>query len=105
MSTNPFAPKATEDTIQTGVQGSVVADLEAMAAAAGMKDDSPTELLSGGYASYSVSSVTKKDGSVVAGIVCDVGFYYPDAMGEEVIEILADYAKRGFAYELGADSQ
>lgn len=105
MSTNPFAPKAPEDTIQTGVQGSVAADLEAMAAAAGMKDDSPTAVLSGGYASYSVSSVTKKDGSVVAGIACDVGFYYPDAMGEEVMAILSDFATRGFAYELSSDSE
>ena len=105
MSNNPFAPKPTEDTIQTGVQSSVAADLEAMAAAAGMKDEGPTTILSGGYASYSVSSVTKKDGSVVAGIACDVGFYYPDAMGEEVMAIMADFTSRGFAYELSSDSE
>ncbi len=90
--------KPAESGVQTGVTSSVNAISESLTG----NDAAPT-VVSDGYVSYGLSQI-EVDGKKVEGIPTDKGFLYPDSLGKEAMEVLKDFADRGFAYEFGADS-
>lgn len=95
-----------DDTVVTGVQSSLQTGLAAAAADLNISDEiNAVEGSMSGYLSYGVSYVTLADGTKVSGISTDRGFFYPAEAGEEVAAIMADYAKRGFAYDLSNDTE
>lgn len=67
-------------------------------------NDTIPAAITGGYLSYGMASI-EVDGKKVEGISTEKGFLFPDTLGEEAMATLKDYAARGFAYELSADSE
>lgn len=95
-----------EDAVVTGVQSSLQTGLAAAAADLKLSEElTAVEGSMAGHLSYGVSYITLKDGTKVAGISTDRGFFYPAELGEEVADIMADYVKRGFAYDLSNDTE
>lgn len=94
-----FGNKDADSTVVTGATSSVNAIAEQLTG-----DDSLPEAITSGYLSYSISNV-EVAGKKVEGISTDRGFLFPSSLGEEAMEVLKEFADRGFAYELSADSE
>lgn len=95
-----------EDAVVTGVQSSLQTGMATAAAELKLSEElTAVEGSMAGYLSYGVSSITLKDGTKVAGISTDRGFFFPAELGEEVTAVMADYVKRGFAYDLSNDTE
>lgn len=91
--------KPTESAVNTDVTSSVNAIAESLEG-----NDALPEVVTSGYISYGITQI-EVAGAKVEGISTDKGFLYPASLGDEAMEILKDYAIRGFAYEFGADSE
>ena len=67
-------------------------------------NDTIPAAITGGYISYGIA-IIEVAGKKVEGISTEKGFWFPDSLGDEAMATMKDYAARGFAYELSADSE
>lgn len=94
-----FGNKDAAATVQTAATSSVNAIADQLEGG-----DTIPAAITGGYLSYGIASI-EVAGKKVEGISTEKGFLFPDTLGEEAMATMKDYATRGFAYELSADSE